>query len=198
MSTLRPQVFCRSSALARDDPALPRRHNAIVMKRFVALVAALSLALSAARAGRSARARPRPRSAFPTADGATVALETLRGKVVYVDFWASWCGPCRRSFPWMNEMQQKYGERGFAVVAVNVDKKRADAERFLGADPGRVHHRVRRGRHARRPRTDVKGMPSSYLVDRARATCCSSRRGFRDERKADARGAHPRRRFAAR
>ena len=54
---------------------------------------------------------------------------------VLVDFWASWCGPCRQSFPWMNAMQAKYGARGLQIVAVNVDAKRADADKFLEQVP---------------------------------------------------------------
>ena len=73
--------------------------------------------------------QPAPLFALPTAAGDTVGLERLRGKVVYVDFWASWCGPCRRSFPWMNEMQRRYGSHGLSIVAINVDKKRADKEK---------------------------------------------------------------------
>src|SRR5581483_7906899 len=76
-----------------------------------------------------------PAFALPSAQGSTVALADLRGKVVYVDFWASWCGPCKRSFPWMNELAQRYGKDGLAIVAVNVDKKRSDAERFLATTP---------------------------------------------------------------
>src|SRR6266480_3576285 len=96
--------------------------------RACALACSALVSTAAAAVGVGERA---PLFALPTAAGDVVALEKLRGKVVYVDFWASWCGPCRRSFPWMNEMQQKYGPRGLAVVAINVDKKRSDAERFL-------------------------------------------------------------------
>ena len=46
---------------------------------------------------------------------------SLKGKLAYVDFWASWCVPCKQSFPWMNEMQAKYGDRGLHVLAINVD-----------------------------------------------------------------------------
>ncbi|MCP3982065.1 MAG: DUF4266 domain-containing protein [bacterium] len=48
-----------------------------------------------------------------------------------LDFWASWCGPCRQSFPWLEAMRQRYADRGLVVVAVNVDEERADADRFL-------------------------------------------------------------------
>ena len=55
----------------------------------------------------------------------------LKNKVVYVDFWASWCGPCRRSFPWMKELNAKYQERGLVFVTVNLDRERAAAKKFL-------------------------------------------------------------------
>ncbi len=58
-------------------------------------------------------------------------LGAYKGKVVYVDFWASWCTPCRQSFPWMSDMQSQFGRQGFVVLAVNVDHDHAKAERFL-------------------------------------------------------------------
>ena len=54
-----------------------------------------------------------------------------RGKVVYLDFWASWCSPCLQSFPWMNAMQAKYGKAGLVIIAVNVDRQRQAADAFL-------------------------------------------------------------------
>lgn len=107
-----------------------------------------------------------PPLALPDAKGTTVSIADLKGKVVYVDFWASWCGPCRRSFPWMGEMQQKYGPKGLQIVAVNVDKKRADADRFLATTPG-AFTVVFDPTGATPTAWDVKGMPTSYLVDRA-------------------------------
>jgi len=127
--------------------------------------------------------QPAPAFALPTAKGETVALAQLRGKVVYVDFWASWCAPCRRSFPWMNEMQQKYGPRGFAVVAINVDKKRSDAERFLVQNP--ANFTVVYDEAGSTPAAyGVKGMPSSYLID-TRGNVTFVERGFLDEHKAE-------------
>jgi hypothetical protein len=65
-----------------------------------------------------------------------ISLKSLRGKVIYLDFWASWCAPCRKSFPWMNEMHRKYSDAGFVILAVNVE-------------PCRLHGGVRPGKQAR-------------------------------------------------
>ena len=89
----------------------------------------------------------------------------LKGKVVYLDFWASWCGPCRQSFPWMNELQRELGARGLVVVAVNVDHERSDANRFLASYP--ADFRVLfdpEGKLAERYK--VGGMPTSFLIGR--------------------------------
>jgi thiol-disulfide isomerase/thioredoxin len=58
-------------------------------------------------------------------------LGQYQGKVVVLDFWASWCGPCRRSFPWLNEMHTKYQQDGLVVIGVNLDARQEDAAEFL-------------------------------------------------------------------
>ena len=145
----------------------------------VAAVAALALVspVSATDVG-----LPAPAFSLPSAKGEPVALDKLRGKIVYVDFWASWCGPCRRSFPWMNEMQQKYGSKGFVVVGVNVDKKRTDADRFLAQNP--ANFTIAFDEAGTTPSAyAVKGMPSSYLID-GTGKIVYVERGFLDENKA--------------
>ena len=88
----------------------------------------------------------------------------LKGKVVYVDFWASWCGPCKQSFPWMNDMHAKYAARGLEIVAINVDAKMADAERFLATTPAKFT--VAFDAKGQTPKQfAVKAIPTSYLID---------------------------------
>jgi len=95
---------------------------------------------------------------------APVTLTAYRGKFVYVDFWASWCGPCKRSFPWMNTLQQRFGAAGLQVVAINLDAQRADADAFLRETPaGFTVAFDPEGATAKS--YAIKGMPSSVLVD---------------------------------
>ncbi|QTN25701.1 choice-of-anchor D domain-containing protein [Rhizobacter sp. AJA081-3] len=99
-------------------------------------------------------------------DGAAGPRPVVDGKarLTYVDFWASWCGPCRQSFPWMNEVLTKYAAQGLQVVAVNVDVKRQDAEDFLARHPARFQIGFdSAGVLARQ--AGVKTMPTSLLVD---------------------------------
>lgn len=129
------------------------------MKLKVIMLAALLTASSAQALDQGA---PAPQFDLPGLEGA-VKLAKLQGKVVYVDFWASWCGPCRQSFPWMNEMQAKYGAKGLQIVGVNVDAKSDDARQFLTATPARFA--IAFDPQGATPRSyGIKGMPSSVLI----------------------------------
>lgn len=128
----------------------------------------LLLALLAAHpAAAVERGQPAPDfTGAPLQQGEPLRLEGFRGKVVYLDFWASWCGPCRRSLPWMEQLRQEFGDAGLVVIAVNVDESPADAVRFLRRfKAGYVVVGDARGVIA--ALYDVQDMPSSYLIDRS-------------------------------
>lgn len=90
------------------------------------------------------------------------ALAAYEGKLVYLDFWASWCGPCAESFPWLNRMQEKYGTE-LVVVGVNVDTDPKAADGFLKKHPARFD--IVRDPQGRLPELyRIEGMPSSVLI----------------------------------
>ena len=95
-----------------------------------------------------------------------IQLADLRGKVVYVDFWASWCGPCRVSFPLLEEMRTELSPRGFEILAVNVDEFVDDALEFLMELP--VSYPIAYDPQGVSPQAyGINGMPTGFLIDRA-------------------------------
>jgi thiol-disulfide isomerase/thioredoxin len=127
------------------------------------------------------KAPPAPRFSLPTRDS-SVSLDSLQGKVVYVDFWASWCGPCRQSFPWMKTMYDRYGSKGLVIVAINLDKDRGAAESFLQKFPAPFTVAFDpSGKTAKEYK--VWGMPTSYVVGKTGAIV-STHAGFDPKRAA--------------
>jgi thiol-disulfide isomerase/thioredoxin len=111
--------------------------------------------------------------------GAPVALSSLKGKVVYVDFWASWCVPCRLSMPKLDALYRQHADKGFVVVGVNKDTGVPEAERFL-KKVSVTFPLARDGGDAAARAFDVKAMPSGYLVDR-KGVVRYIHRGFTEE-----------------
>ena len=104
--------------------------------------------------------------AAPSSAPQSLELSNYKGKVVYLDFWASWCVPCRKSFPWMNKLQQNYSNDDLVIVAVNLDKKRSLADEFLNEIPASFNIIYDpKGNLAKQ--YQIKGMPSSVIFDRS-------------------------------
>ncbi len=92
-------------------------------------------------------------------------LSSYEGKVVVIDFWASWCVPCRRSFPWMNDMHDKYTADGLVIIAVNLDRSADDAAQFLAKYPAKFEIAYDpTGVLAKKYGVEV--MPSSIIIGR--------------------------------
>jgi len=149
-------------------PYMPARLPAKWMARLsrAALLALAALAALAACVSHSAHAvevgQPAPNIALA---GTPVAqqLADLRGRYVYVDFWASWCGPCKLSFPWMGTLQARYKPSELTVLTINLDKQQRDADRFLQQHPAALAVAFDpAGESAKR--FALKTMPSSFLI----------------------------------
>jgi len=102
---------------------------------------------------------------LPDVSGGEVALQSFRGKVVLLNFWATWCGPCREELPELDRVQEKFRKRGLAIVAVTVDNELENVRSFLKKYDLKLQALWD-------PRKKVVGaygvekMPSSYLIDR--------------------------------
>ncbi len=132
----------------------------------LALLASAALLLPASFTAAAVDVRtPAPDFKLPLRGGNDLTLSKLRGQVVMLNFWASWCGPCRQEMPLLEAIQKKYKALGFTMVGVNVEPNSAEAEKFLAQTP--VSFPV-----AFDTKSDVsklfkvKGMPSTVIVDR--------------------------------
>lgn len=92
-------------------------------------------------------------------------LKKFRGKVLYVDFWASWCTPCAQSFPFMNALDHDLRDKGLQVVGINLDENTDDAKDFLAKLPASFTLAADSTQQCARD-FGVQAMPSSYLIDR--------------------------------
>ena len=108
---------------------------------------------------------PAPGFKLANRAGGELSLDGLKGQVVMINFWASWCGPCRQEFPALDQIYAKYKPMGFQMIAINVESEKADAEKFLGKTP--VSFPILFD-----PDNKVSGsygvsaMPTTFLVDR--------------------------------
>jgi len=152
--------------MIRDSPSrsVAEGHRFPLLFRFSLPFLVVTLAAPAGLAIGRLESTVAPDFTLPARTG-SVSLHDLRGKVVLVDFWASWCGPCRQSFPWMKGLLDRYSRQDLVIVAVNLDKSRETADAFLEDFP--VPFTVAfdpAGKTAEAFR--VQAMPSSFIISR--------------------------------
>ncbi|MEQ1617125.1 MAG: TlpA disulfide reductase family protein [Terricaulis sp.] len=136
------------------------------LRRAAVAICALVFATAAAAERASVLNQPAPDCALAMlGEPRATSLNALRGQVVYLDFWASWCGPCAASFPFMNALERDLRGRGLRVVGANMDARPADATRFLVRRPAQFAVAV--GDNAPCARAlGVAGLPYTFLIDR--------------------------------
>lgn len=130
------------------------------------LLALTAVILTAQPANSAAKDNAMPNCALTSLEGKqTEDLHQHHGKVLYVDFWASWCGPCAQSFPFLNDLNREFSAKGLHVIGVNVDESAEDAQSFLAKHPASFN--IAADASGQCPKNfGVKAMPSTYLIDR--------------------------------
>jgi cytochrome c biogenesis protein CcmG/thiol:disulfide interchange protein DsbE len=121
----------------------------------------------AAVAGIETGGRRAPRYDVTTLDGARLTNDALRGKVVLVNFWATWCAPCRAEMPLLERMYERHRAAGLVIVGLSVDRGSAESVRAFLRDRGVTYPVAVVGPDADRAFGGVRGYPTSFLIDRA-------------------------------
>lgn len=158
---------------------MPDSHGSAGRPRWQLLRGALVAVLLLIGAGRAAALNVGDSFPDMAQFGLEGTLPDLKGRVVLVDFFASWCGPCKESFPVMQELHKKFTEKGLVVLAVNLDKKKPDMEEFLKKFSVDFPI-VRDGSNKLVSTVKIATMPSSFLIDRD-GKVRAAHRGFKGD-----------------
>ena len=133
--------------------------------RFAAFAAAFALGALALPALAGAPSKPAPAFDLPSRDGKEVALSQFKGQVVMINFWASWCGPCRTEMPILEKLHAKYKPMGFTMIGVNVEPDSGLAAKWLASTP--VSFPILFDTRSEVSKLySVAGMPSTVIIDR--------------------------------
>jgi peroxiredoxin len=137
--------------------------HSLNIKKLFRVAAVVSTFAIASLVGASNSAAPG--FTLPSRAGDTVSLDKLKGQVVMLNFWASWCGPCRQEMPLLEQMSKRYSSLGFTLVGVNVDTDSKDAEAWLAKTP--VSFPILFDRESKVSKLySVQAMPSTIFIDR--------------------------------
>lgn len=131
-----------------------------------AVIGAVMLGAAALSPAHAAEPAPAPDFVLPAMDGSELRLSELKGQVVMINFWATWCGPCRQEMPLLQQLQVKYEPLGFTLVGINVEPESAGARTWLEKVPVTFPILFDRQNQVAE-RFGVQGMPSSVFVDRS-------------------------------
>ena len=126
---------------------------------------------------------PAPSFSLPAVNGTgKLSLADFKGKVVYLDFWDTWCAPCRQSFPWMDRLYEEYKDQGLVVLAVGIDHKGELLKKFVQElEPAFPVAHDNEGKVYRE--YGLRAMPTTYLIDRS-GRIAFTQMGFREDKKA--------------
>ena len=108
-----------------------------------------------------------PALSFTSVDGKKISLEDLKGKVVLVNFWATWCGPCRMEMPTLIKLHNAYKDRGLVILGLSADEKQSDLDAYLKENP--LPYLVGRATREQGKDFDVNALPASILIDKTGA-----------------------------
>ena len=133
-----------------------------MQNRIAGIVAALVIAMPAVASDPTG---PAPQFVLPSKGGSQLNLAQYKGQVVMINFWASWCGPCRQEMPLLESIYRKYNKMGFTMIGVNVEPDSNAANAWLKATP--VSFPILYDRDSKVSKLyDVSGMPSTVIIDR--------------------------------
>ena len=141
------------------------------MKVLSVLLAMASIAFAADQSGMRAVLQPgnerkaAPELTLQDSSGKTMELEDYRGKIVLLDFWATWCTGCKKEIPWFSDFQKTYGPQGFAVIGVSMDEGGWKVLKpFLAAN--HVPYRMVLGNDSTAKQFGIQNLPDTFLIDR--------------------------------
>jgi thiol-disulfide isomerase/thioredoxin len=112
-----------------------------------------------------ARKRAPPDFSLPLLNGQNRRLSDLKGRVVFLNFWATWCGPCREEMPSMEALQRRFKDRGFEILAVNCQEDREEVAAFMG-EQGLSFPVALDGSGKISGSYGIRGIPTTYILDR--------------------------------
>jgi peroxiredoxin len=136
-----------------------------IRNRLTALILAALCLLACAEANAANEPPMAPDFTLKSREGVNIKLSELRGQVVMVNFWASWCGPCRQEMPLLQQLYDRYQSLGFSLLGVNVDEDKAAADKMLSDIP--VSFTILYDNRSQVSKEyQVKAMPSTFMVDR--------------------------------